>query len=100
MPSVRCQDEEHLLSADCLLPTATRPPIPSTCLFVPCTFPLTPQPTYGSLSSLSQESAGKRQPQGKAKGTRQGAKRRGNGKKMLFCRNEPSHLVQTKDLAF
>src|SRR5208337_4313331 len=40
---------------------------------------------------------------GRGKGTkwtRQGGKRRGNGKKMLFLRNEPTDLVQTRDLAF
>ena len=51
-----------------------QPPAPCTCLFVPSTFLLTRPPTHGSLLWLSQEGAGKRLRQGKAKGTRQGEK--------------------------
>src|SRR5208337_1308464 len=36
----------------------------------------------------------------RTKWTWQGGKRQGNGKKMLFLRNEPTDLVQTRDLAF
>jgi hypothetical protein len=78
----------------------TRPLTPGTCPFVSCTFLLTREPTYGSLWLLSQETAGKRRRQGKAKGTRQGGKRQGNAKKILNSGNEPTDLVQTKDLAF
>ena len=65
-----------------------------------CTFCLTGDPTHGSLSSLSQESAGKRLRQGNIKGTRQGGKRRGKRKKILNSGNEPKDVLKRKELAF